>query len=194
MLVAITGNLGEGKTLCMTEIGYAQCRLGRSIYTNYDVGFPHELINTLEDMEQMQGSPGKPAVALFDELWRWLDSRQFKKQKNDILSKIIFYSRKRDMDIFYTTQRFHQIEKRIRDVTACVIEPKLLAYKNISFEGKMQEMPLKCIASWKYIDPKATAGYQISAKPFKVHNFFTLPIMKLYNTRHEVQAIDYEKN
>ena len=187
MFGAFTGTVGTGKTLSMVWKAYGYYKRGYKIFSNIDLNFPHVKVETLEDLENVRGTAEQPAIAIFDELWRWLDSRQYKKAKNDFVSRTIFYSRKRYVDVYYTTQRFHQIEKRIRDLTDAEIKPELSAKRRVMFQGRSQVLPIKCTLFYHLVEPKSNGlGYEISKKPAKIERFITLPVMALYNTREEV--------
>jgi hypothetical protein len=190
-LVAIVGTIGTGKTLAMVWRAYELAKRGHPIYANIDLaGIPYTKINTLDDFDSIRGIPGKEAIVLMDEFWRWLDSRQWKKDKNNTLTKLIMYSRKRNFWIFYTVQRFHMMEKRIRDITDAVIEPELGSERIVMFGGRKQKLPLKCTIYWRQVEPKATGvGYTINKTPYRVQKFCPLLVFNKYDTHQEVGAI-----
>jgi len=121
MLVGICGNLGAGKTLTLTFFGwYLHTQLGAPLYTNYWVSMPHKTISTLDAIDTITGG-----VFLGDELWSWMDSRGFGTQKNMQIAKILLKSRKRGIDIFYTTQHFKQMDARVRRITDILCFPEM---------------------------------------------------------------------
>jgi hypothetical protein len=185
-----TGVPGVGKTLALTFKAWMLYKMGYVIFANYKLNFPHVFIESLEDLDEMHVPEGKKAAAFLDELWRWLDSREYKKDKNNLVSKIIFFSRKRGIQhVYFTTQRFHQIDKRIRGLTDAEIRPELSAYRKIPFQGRVQELPLKCAIEYYQVTPKENGAYMVSRKAVKTEKFFTLPIMMLYDTKEELQDL-----
>jgi hypothetical protein len=164
MLVGICGTLGSGKTLSLTFFGHYFRTLGYSIFANYKLTFPHTRINSLKAISSFRNG-----VFLADELWSWVDSREFGSKKNKEINAILLKSRKRGIDIFYTSQHFKQMDVRIRRITDVVVFPMML--KNQS----------RCRL------------YFFDNAGFKVKNpitYKTKPIMKLYDTEEEVEDIE----
>jgi hypothetical protein len=194
---AITGKTGTGKTLFLTKKLFERYKMGHRVFANYILKFPPMpntvppvFISTLEELELIKGDAQRPAVAGFDELWVWLDSRDWKKAKNAQVTKTVFFSRKRYVDVFYTTQNFHMVELRIREQTDADIRPDLNMIKRIPFQGRMQNVPLKCTAYYYSVSPKGDGRkYEMSKKPIRSQKFFTLPFMNMYDTREEIQKL-----
>jgi len=124
MLIAILGPLGCGKTLGMTYLGlksYFAYKRRVKLYSNYHLyGVPFFFVRNPDDIEEMH-----EGIFLGDELWLWLDSRASSSRKNKMIAKILAKSRKRGIEIFYTTQDFSQIDKRIRKITDYFCVPML---------------------------------------------------------------------
>lgn len=125
LLTAIIGEMGKGKTACMTFLAKHFSKMGYNIFANYnlkDINFTH--VMSTADIDNV-----KFGKAFYDEFWLWLDSRcstfdEANKQISDILLK----SRKRGYDITYTLQGFYQIDKRIRNVTDYILVPASYLY------------------------------------------------------------------
>jgi hypothetical protein len=138
MIGAICGNLGAGKTLTLTFLGYQLWKFyGAEIYSNYNLAFPHKRIANIKELEKAGGG-----VFLADELWLWLDSRKYVSSPSEQINEILIKSRKRGFDIIYTEQFFKQIDLRLRRVTDMFIMPELsektgvcrVHYYNVFFE------------------------------------------------------------
>lgn len=123
VLMAFVGELGAGKTLSLTYFAYLNFLKGVKVYSNYKLAFPFEPVRTVEDIEDM-----REGFFAGDELWLWMDSRVSHSRKNRVISAILLKSRKRDVQIAYTTQSFGQIDLRVRRITdfiACpIMSPK----------------------------------------------------------------------
>lgn len=173
VLVAIVGELGAGKTLGLTHVLKKRYDEGKTIYANYhlnnDVFDNYEYVESTDQINEM-----REGVFGGDELWLWLDSRESARGKNKFISSILIKSRKRDIDILYTTQNFMQIDIRIRRVTDFVIEPILTKNELVCklFYYKMQN----------YL-----AG---STRPIKILKFYTPPVWKMYDTKEEVKGLE----
>lgn len=114
MIIGLSGGLGSGKTLTTTFlIVMLKKQFNMNIVTNYHtdvtdvkVDNPVELDNVSREMSGAQG---------LDELWAWADSR--KSSENDVMTGLVINSRKRGWVIVYNAQKFHMVDKRLRDNT-----------------------------------------------------------------------------
>ncbi|MEM1544341.1 MAG: zonular occludens toxin domain-containing protein [Candidatus Methanomethylicia archaeon] len=138
--MAIVGELGTGKTLSLTFLAwhyYLKWQKSRPIYANYHLNLyyldkdrkinyiPYKYISSPEELDQIRNG-----FFAGDELWIWLDSRATATKKNRFTSMILLKSRKRDMDVVYTTQSFGQVDKRVRTVTDFIAFPILSRNNN----------------------------------------------------------------
>jgi len=134
-LMAIVGDLGSGKTLSLTFLAwhyYLKWQKSRPIYANYHLNLfyqskdgkvkkiPYQYISDPDDLDKVRNG-----FFAGDELWIWLDSRASASKRNRFTSMILLKSRKRDMDIVYTTQTFGQVDRRVRNVTDFIAFPVL---------------------------------------------------------------------
>ena len=163
MLVAICGNLGSGKTLSLTFMGWWFLKKGYDIYSNYKLNFPHKRLTSFKDLSNFNNG-----VFLGDELWSWTDSREFGSRKNKDINAILLKSRKRGIDIFYTTQHFKQMDVRIRRITDIIVLPEMFK------RGRLCRL--------YFFD---NSGYKVR-RPIV---FKTEDIFPLYDTTEEVEDI-----
>ena len=117
MLMSFVGELGSGKTLSMTYLLLRNWQKGRVIYANYTLyGIPFYKIRTLGDFNEIShGMVGG------DELWLNISSWAGRSKVHEFTTTILLRSRKKDLHILYTTQNFHQVNKRVRDVTDYIV-------------------------------------------------------------------------
>lgn len=120
-LIGIIGTMGTGKTLALTWLAYHQYnKFKRTVYSNYHLTqIPYIPISSKIDVKDMVDG----FVAL-DELWFWADSRKSTSHQNRFINGILLKSRKRMLEIGYTTQSLNQIDKRIRDNTNYLVVPE----------------------------------------------------------------------
>ena len=115
LVVGIKGLKASGKTLLLTWLLFREYLLGKMIYVNYKVFFPHKII----DVQKMVtlNIELQNAVIGIDELHMVCDSRRSGKKQNILMSYFILQSRHRSVNFYYTTQFDGQVDKRIRDNT-----------------------------------------------------------------------------
>jgi hypothetical protein len=171
--------LGAGKTLSLTYLGYRNWIKGRNIFTNYKIMFPElpddmfpvkpkiipiKSVKMIEDMRE--------GYFLGDELWSWLDSHVPIAKRNRVVSSILLKSRKRGIDISYTTQSFHQVDRRIRGITDFLSVPFLNVNETIC---RLQIYTYPAIA------------------PVRQFKFMTAPFFELFDTREEIGMLEEEE-
>jgi hypothetical protein len=136
VLVAILGNLGKGKTLTLTYLGWNNFFIRRKkIYSNYDLyGIPYTKITTIGSLESLMPLEDEnvlnkqEVVFLGDELWRWVSSRTIgkgAKAVKDLIDRILLGSRKAFVTVIYTTQNLAQVDPWVRRTTDLFIYPIL---------------------------------------------------------------------
>jgi len=170
-IIAFVGQLGAGKTLAMTYMTINNhLILGKTIYSNYHLKrVPYIPVTSLSQIDEM-----RDGIFSADELWSWVDSRTTRSKSNRMISKIALVARKRGVDILYTAQNFHQMEKRIRDITNIVIKPVLNGPNTICTMLLYDRLE---------IDDQRP-------KPFKILKFYAPAIFNLYDTREEIGDLD----
>lgn len=182
VLAAIIGDLGCGKTLTLTYLAIRNYfKNNQQLYANYNIDLkaylntvgihqkqklPINFVNSIEDLENMNSG-----FFAADELWLWLDSRMSKDKKNKAISGILIKSRKRNIQIGYTTQSFRQIDVRVRNITDFIVEPVLSRNES------------HCKVFW-YTQPS-----YMMRKPIKIMRFETFPIFEAYKTTEEIEAL-----
>ena len=119
MKIAVIGNIGSGKTLLLAIIGKHS---KRRIFSNFQLDLP--LYNELEiiDLLDLENN----IIVFIDEAYTWLESRTSMSTLNRYLSYIIFQSRKRNIDIYTTSQMFSSIDIRLREQSDIIIECRII--------------------------------------------------------------------
>lgn len=192
VLVGIIGELGVGKTLTLTYLGWNNWfHKGRKICSNYTLyGIPFTPIKTVEDLQRMipaetptleQLMNVKEVCFVGDELWRWIDARcsvmdvsekERKKIKNKFITDILAASRKAFVTVIYSSQTLDQIDRRIRSVTDFTVYPMIKGDNYV------------CHARF-FVGPRPNA-YNID----KDIRFYCEPFFAMFNTYERVQPLD----
>lgn len=118
MIIGITGKMGSGKTLFMTYLAYVLSK-EQNIISNYRLNFPHKIIKRSDILNYAQSKTQlKDCLLILDELQTIMDCRT--SFKNKIATYFMLQTRKRNVDMAWTSQQFWNVEKRIRENTDLV--------------------------------------------------------------------------
>lgn len=119
MICVLTGGLGQGKTLSMSALAsYFAYKMNSRLYANYGLRGAKR-ISTFQQLTE-----AKNGVVALDEAHITLDSRNFKDKSSQKITHWILQTRKVDLVVLMTTQSFHQIDVRARDVCDVLIQCK----------------------------------------------------------------------
>lgn len=157
-LKLLTGFKGHGKTVLLTKFLHDDYRKGRDIYSNYGLTFPHKKIDIgwmLEHPDQMVD-----ASIGIDEAQTYFDCRCSGTKRNRVFSYLMLQSRKRGVDIYFTSQQFENVDIRIRrnidylyECTAYIIEDKRLRKANVQ-EIEAEKIDRVVITLFNYTNNK----------------------------------------
>ena len=117
MLAIVLGPKGAGKTILITRIALAS---KREVYSNFWIDFSN--YNHLEVMDLVDIENN---VDIFiDEAYVWLESRISGFFLNRFLSYMLWQSRKRDIDMYLTAQKFRSLDVRFREEVDVLVKCK----------------------------------------------------------------------
>lgn len=153
MLIAIFGKMGSGKTLIMSYYGQKYFKKKVPIYSNYN------LLNSIEVNNKKDLLNIENGVICLDELWVSADSRLWK--DNVFLTHWIMQTRKKNLIVFYTTQHFGQIDKRIRNATDKLIFCEHMKKKKIFRYTILSGTTNNIIRSFKMTEKNAERFYNV---------------------------------
>ena len=168
MIIEICGDLGSGKTLFMTLLGYICYKKGYLIMSNYHLNFPYQPIN-LKDLESIQ-----KCCILIDEMHIFVDSRSSMKDFNKKFSYFILQSRKRQTNLIYTTQYRQSVDKRVRNLT----DISIIAEKQKDIQGNLW---------FKYV---IFNSWLRQPKVIRLHEDLIKFVYRLYDTNQIIKPID----
>lgn len=119
MLIGIQGGLGTGKTLLLTRYLLNDYLKGYTIFANYHLtDIEHTLFDVNDFLfKEKENESLKNMTIGIDELTVFVDCRLSMSKKNLLFSYLVLQSRKRSVDLYYTTQNFRMIDKRITEHT-----------------------------------------------------------------------------
>ena len=121
MIIAVVGSIGSGKTLTLTLMGKQAKDKGKAVLSNYRLNFKHTLISKKQILGYSEDSSSlNNCTLLLDEAQTILDCRN--SIKNRLLTYFILQTRKKHVDLFYSTQQFWNVEKRLRENTDMIFE------------------------------------------------------------------------
>ena len=117
-VVAITGDLGSGKTMCAVRLLLAEYAAGRHVVANIPTVFAPRA-RFLEHFTEI-----KRTSILWDEMQESLDSREYR--NNVTATRKAIFLRKRGNVLFYTVPDISMVDKRIRLLTNYVVACQVL--------------------------------------------------------------------
>lgn len=130
MIYGIVGGLrnsgmrGNGKTATMTYFLIRHHLRGWKVYANYKLGFESEYMGVSEIKDAVLKKNLQNVVIGFDEIQLFLNSLGEKKKIiNEFVHQLIAQTRKRSVDVYYTTQRYADVHARLRAQTDVVLCP-----------------------------------------------------------------------
>ena len=111
MIIGFEGGLGSGKTIGAVRYLLKDFANGRKVFSNIRLrGIDYEHLNVLDIM----GNENLTNVSiLIDEITVFMDCRSSISKMNKILSYFILQTRKRNCTLYFTTQDFSMVDKRL---------------------------------------------------------------------------------
>jgi hypothetical protein len=138
MIVGIEGGLGSGKTLLMTRYLVKDARNGHKIYTNYalkDVDHEQVDLSKILDMHKNSFDLHDCSIGI-DEITVFADCRKSGSKLNRVISYFILQSRKRNVNIYFTTQNLGMVDLRLVNyMDIQVICEKVYDQDNVQVNG-----------------------------------------------------------
>lgn len=116
------GIRGNGKTLTATYYAYRDYQQGRKVLTNYQTSFS-KMMSTKQMVDYIFESELRNVTVVIDEIQVILNSIGTKGTVLKFVEQLLNQSRKRNVDIWYTTQRYLNVHVRLRQQTDVLLEP-----------------------------------------------------------------------
>jgi cytidylate kinase len=128
MIIGIEGGLGSGKTLMMARYLYQDLLNGFDVRANFRLNFKSNDLDVKELLET--GKELKDVTIGLDEITVFIDCRKSMSKMNRLISYFILQSRKRNVNIYYTTQDFDMVDKRLIQHTHIQIIAEKIYYSD----------------------------------------------------------------
>lgn len=170
MIIGMIGRMGTGKTLSLVRYAYNYYRSGYKIYSNIHLNFPYTRVGLQDLLDYANANTYlEKSIVIIDEAHVLLDSRNSASKRNRLVSFFVVLTRKMGCNLLYTTQRFHQIDKRLRDNSDIVISCSTKTFKGTKYTHNM-------------IMIMTEFGMKTKREIFKSSDYFNL-----YNTKELVK-------
>lgn len=178
---------GTGKTLSMSGFGYLDSLAGKTIWSNYYTNFSDEVIgfqqminkirSELKPLTSYQDVLERPGIVLLvTEMQEILNSCGSENNKILFVDSFAHQLRKYGVDLYYDTQRFLNIQKRLRAHTDTILVP---------FKRHMNKKP--CYST-QCLQPHLIDVYSIKPNREKpIIRFVAEVLGKKYNTYQVVK-------
>jgi hypothetical protein len=115
MIIGFDGGLGSGKTIGVVRYLLKDFANGNKIYANFNLrNIDYEHLNVLEIMENENLNNVSIGI---DEITVFMDCRMSSSKLNRLLSYFILQTRKRNVNLYYTTQSFNMVDIRLYNHT-----------------------------------------------------------------------------
>lgn len=126
---------GNGKTCSMTGTAYLAYLQGQKIYSNYYTPFSEEVLGLQQMIDrikkesellkngEIEESRFKNSMLLVSEMQKILNSIGSMTKEIVFIDNFCSEIRKHDLDLCYDTQRFNNIQKRLRIHTDVILQP-----------------------------------------------------------------------
>jgi len=128
MIHLVLGKQGDGKTLFLVKKAYEKYRKGYTVYSNVHLNFPYKHIK-VDDIINCKLQNG---VVIWDEIHIHLPARRSLSKTNvKICDGFLSMVRKKNLEIFGSTQTTRKVDVRFRDEADYLYQcKKQIMYKN----------------------------------------------------------------
>lgn len=163
---------GNGKTCSMTGFAYIDYLAGKRIWSNYYTTFSEEVIGCQAMIEKIGNTPNPNLILCITEMQTVLNSIGSTNEQILFIDSFASQLRKLDVDIYWDTQRFLNIQKRLRIHTDIIMIPIKFHMNNAQCNFNRCQKPHK-IYVYSLKPPKRKARIIFDATE----------VGKLYNTK-----------
>lgn len=115
MIIGLEGGMGSGKTIMMVRYLLKDFANGHKIFSNF--GLRHIDYEFLNIHDLMEDNNLQNLSVGIDEITVFLDCRKSSSKMNRYISYFVLQTRKRNVNLYYTTQSFRMIDKRLLEHT-----------------------------------------------------------------------------
>jgi hypothetical protein len=150
-IVCILGRRGSGKTLTAVMLAERYHHQGITVFANFETTIPHFDI----DFSELATFPDylHDCVIFMDEMHVGSDAYDFWKSRVKNITDFVTQIRKRRITLYYITQVYKQVAKRLRNQTDYIFQCSQLDYPNkfrVDMFDRYQLPPDDYISSFVY--------------------------------------------
>ena len=140
MLIGIEGNVGSGKTILLVKYLKIDNNNNRKIFTNLKLAdIEYEDFNIDDFLSNKNNDRLFNATIGLDEITMYMDCRTGSAKQNLLMGYLVLQSRKRGIDIYYTTQDMDLVDyKRLVKYTNILVYCQEIYVKDV--DGKINSM------------------------------------------------------
>lgn len=200
VLIGIEGDLGSGKTIIAVRYILKDYVKGRKIFSNtplFNIDFDEFDINAFLSNDRTYRDKLKNATILVDEITVYMDCRLSNSKQNLMMGYMVLQSRKRHVDIYFTTQDFDLCDfKRLIKYVKIMVYCQEIFTKNPNGE-------LESIEGWRnftIIDLRQKRNnvnsFNLDIRPFYKYydtDYVIEPIIKGINDKEVEKMLSNEK-
>jgi len=182
MIIAYTGKPGTGKTYSMARDCAVAMNRGQDVWANFALNGARYFKNLEEIFNVEKG------IIAIDELNTLMPANKWQSMKIEHLN-LFTQSRKNDLDLLYTSQRFYRVVANVRDITNFVwlfdwvIKPRFR-------RGADPTIMQKLFCKWHTAAMFEPGDLdRVRAKPIEKYRFWEdKRVYKLYDTKFRIKT------
>lgn len=176
MIILYSGRRGSGKTLTMVKDAFRYYKNGWKIFSNIELGFPHEYISDEDILNIQDNEHINNCVLVIDEIQILIDSRKSMSNKNVGFTHFIQQIRKRNIVVLGTTQFKGTVDLRLR--------------QHLDVEARPKHFPKFDVCEVVYVDITAMESWDIDEQTLdSVKTVYDCkPVYVLYDTNKIIKV------
>jgi len=183
MLIGIEGNIGSGKTIYAIRCLKIDYNNNRKIISNtplFNIEYEDFNIKKFMSNDDIYRKSLNNATILLDEITVYMDCRLSGSKQNLLMGYLVLQSRKRNLDIYYTTQNLDLVDyKRLVKYTNIIVYAQEIYVKNP--DGKTESLE-----NWRNYTIIDMRKYRDNVTQF---NMKISPYFKFYDTDFIIEPL-----
>lgn len=183
MLIGIEGGLGSGKTVMMVRYLIKDHNDNKRIITNFHLNEVNYSIIDVEELLNNEDNGLKDCTIGIDELTVFADCRTSSAKMNRLLSYFVLQSRKRSVNVYFTTQYFGMIDARVMHHTNIYVICEKIFKNDEPVEGWRKYTVMDCRNFRKPVVNRFLLDISKYYKYYDTDEIIVPPMLKKNNTK-----------
>lgn len=183
MLIGIEGDLGSAKTTYAVKNIIQDYINGKNIISNtplYNIKYEEFDIKKFLSNDKTYRKSIMNATILIDEITVYMDCRLSGSAQNIMMGYLVLQSRKRNVDIYFTTQDFD-----LCDYNRLIKYVKIMVYCQ-KIQVKQNDGKLLTVKNWRNIN---IIDLRLKRNNITSFNLYTKPFFKYFDTNYIIEPI-----